>query len=125
MKVHRALVAAGDHVTALKAESLQVKLTPWRRSTKRNKRELMNHTLHKAHPPGTFFPPSCHGPVDSFYCLSQFELCLLFLQGGSSILLIPNGSSDFVLQAEEQKGTVWPEKCLSRHRLCVIASLGF
>lgn len=40
--------------------------------TKGNKIEQMNQTLHKAQPPQTFF--YCQGPVDSFYCLSQFEL---------------------------------------------------
>lgn len=40
--------------------------------TKGDKIEQMNQTSHKAQPPQTFFYR--HGPVDSFYCLSQFEL---------------------------------------------------
>ena len=46
MKVHTALAAAGNQVATLKAKSLRMKLTPWRRVERQNKH---THTHTQTH----------------------------------------------------------------------------
>lgn len=59
MKVHTALAAAGNQVATLKAKSLRMKLTPWRRVERQNTHihthtQPIDQTLQKAHLPQTF-----------------------------------------------------------------------
>ena len=74
-----------DHTAALKAGSFQMKLTPWGRTERPKASKQMKTTQSKWIRPGWAFVPIYleqfyhrHGPIDSFYCLSQSESCFLF-----------------------------------------------
>lgn len=75
-----------DHTAALKAESFQMKLTPWGR-TERPKANKQTKTTESKRLRLSAEKPTHleqlyhhHGPIDSLYCLSQSEPCFLFLQ---------------------------------------------
>lgn len=85
--------AAGDQVATLKAEGLRTKPTSWKR-VEWQKETTQNRWIgprRKPTLPQTF---DCHRPIDSFYHLSQSELCFPLLQKWPSILLTSYCSSD-------------------------------
>lgn len=116
--------AAGDQVATLKAEGLRTKPTSWKR-VEWQKETTQNRWIgprRKPTLPQTF---DCHRPIDSFYHLSQSELCFPLLQKWPSILLTSYCSSDALCCRFRNRKAVWSEKILSWHRWYVTASLDF